>query len=76
MSDTGINAVHVTGKPVPREPGLRGAGTFPAGDVPRAAAGQLRRPPWPASRQHRPWQLPSGTCTSPSAPCPAAVGIT
>ena len=41
MSDTGINAVHVTGKPAPREPGQRGAGTFPAGDAPRAAAGQL-----------------------------------
>ena len=41
MSDTGINAVHVTRKPAPREPGLRGAGTVPAGDVPRAAAGQL-----------------------------------
>ena len=41
MSDTGINAVHVTGKPAPREPGQRGADTFPAGDAPRAAAGQL-----------------------------------
>jgi hypothetical protein len=41
MSDTGINAVHVTGTPAPREPGQRGADTFPAGDAPRAAAGQL-----------------------------------
>jgi hypothetical protein len=40
MSDTGINAVHVTGTPAPREPGQRGADTFPAGDAPRAAAGQ------------------------------------
>ena len=26
MSDTGINAVHVTGKPAPREPGQRISG--------------------------------------------------
>lgn len=50
MSYTGINAVHVTGTLATRGPGRRGAGTFPAGDAPRAAAGQL---PPPAAAGHQ-----------------------
>ena len=72
MCNTGISALRVTEEAALR--GASGRARMPCPrEVPRARPpGSCHRPPVPASRWSRPWQPPSGTCTSPSAPCPAA----